>query len=60
MSVLWVFMDAVRIVPTPMAAMCAVATLDTKSHPTEELVWVRKRIMVVIHLQVSARVIFLY
>ena len=42
MSVLWVFMDAVRIVPTPMAAMCAVATLDTKSLPITECVWVRR------------------
>ena len=42
MSVLWVFMDAIRIVPTPMEAMCAVATLDTKSPPTTEYVWVRR------------------
>ena len=54
MNVLWVFMDAIRIVSTPMEAMCAVATLGTKFHPTEELVSVRKRIMVVIHLQVIA------
>ena len=42
-------MDAIRIVPTSMEAMYAVATLDTKSHPTEERVWVRRHIMVVIH-----------
>ena len=42
MSVLWVFMDAISIVPTPMEAMCAVATLDTKFRPTTEHVWVRR------------------
>ena len=42
MNVLWVFMDAISIVPTPMEAMCAVATLDTKSLPTTEHVWVRR------------------
>ena len=47
-------MDAIRYASTPLEAMCAVAILDTKSLPTEELVWVRKCIMVVIHLQVIA------
>ena len=42
MNVLWVFMDAIRIVPTRMEAMCAVATMDTKSPPTTEHVWVRR------------------
>ena len=30
-------MDAISIVLTPLEAMCAVATLDTKSLPTMEL-----------------------
>ena len=42
MNVLWVKVDAIRIVPTPMEAMCAIVTLDTKSLPTTERVWVRE------------------
>ena len=49
MNVLWVFMDAIRIVPTRMEAMCAVASLDTKSLPTTEHVWVRRYTVSVQH-----------
>ena len=34
-------MDALRYVPIPMEAICAVATLDIKSLSIAELVWVR-------------------
>ena len=42
MNVLWVQMDAISIVSTPLEAIFALATLDTKSLPTTEFVWVRE------------------
>ena len=43
MNVLWVLVDAIRYAPPiQLEAMCAVVTLDTKSLPTTELVWVRE------------------
>ena len=35
-------MDAISIAPTPLEAMCAVATLDTLSLVMAEHVWVRR------------------
>ena len=32
-------MDAIRFVPTPLEAIYAVVTLDTKYLPTTELAW---------------------
>ena len=53
MNVLWVSLDAVRTVPTPMEAMCAVVTLDTKSLPTTELVWVREYLTLNVSIMIT-------
>ena len=45
MNVHWVQVDAIRYAPTPLEAMCAVATLDTKFLSTIKLVWVRNLCM---------------
>ena len=45
MNVHWVQVDVLRYAPTPLEAMCAVATLDTKFLSTIKLVWVRNLCM---------------
>ena len=44
MNVHWVQVDAISIAPTPLEAMCAVATLDTLSLLMAEHVWVRRSV----------------
>ena len=54
MNVHWVQVDAIRYAPTPLEAMCAVATLDTLSLLTAEHVLVRRYAVSAWHLTLKS------
>ena len=55
MNVHWVQVDVLRYAPTPLEAMCAVATLDTLSLLMAEHVWVRRYAVSAWHLILKSK-----